>query len=148
MTKQFKSLVGEVTVAYQPKTRHKVNISNSEDAYQELRPLFNQISYKEQAYMLLLNRANNSLGWVKLSEGGINGTVMDIRIILQHALLAHASNIILAHNHPSGNLKPSQEDINVTKRINEASRLMEVELLDHLIITSEGYTSLADEGKL
>lgn len=148
MTKQFKSLIGEVSVAYEPVSRVKVKIVTSEDAHAELRPLFKQISYKEEAYMLLLNRANNTLGWVKLSEGGINGTIMDIRIILQHALLAHASNIILAHNHPSGNLKPSHEDMNVTKRIRESSRLMEVELLDHLIITSEGYTSLADEGRL
>ena len=96
--------------------------------------------------MLLLNRANNSLGWVKISEGGIAGTVMDIRIILQHALLAHASSIILAHNHPSGNLKPSEQDLRITKIIKEGSKLLDIQLVDHLIITESAFYSFADDG--
>ncbi|MEQ9403211.1 MAG: JAB domain-containing protein [Cyclobacteriaceae bacterium] len=148
MTQQFKSLVGEIKVSYEPGIRFKSCISKSQDAYEELRPLFNQISYKEQAFMLLLNRANNTLGWVKLSEGGINGTVMDIRIIVQHALLSHATSIILAHNHPSGNRQPSQQDLTITSQIKKGCRLLEINLLDHLIITSDGYTSLADEGRI
>lgn len=146
MTKQFKSLVGEIKVRYEQKTQLKACISNSKDALNQLKQLFDQVCYKEQAFMLLLNRANHTLGWVKISEGGINSTIMDIRIILQHALLAHASGIIIAHNHPSGNKQPSHQDISITKQIKEACKLFDITLLDHLVITNEGFTSLADEG--
>lgn len=97
--------------------------------------------------MLLLNRASNSLGWAKISEGGIAGTVMDVKIILQHVLLAHASSVILAHNHPSGNLMPSREDLATTKRIKQACELLEVSLIDHLILTDATYHILADAGE-
>ena len=144
----FKSLVGEIQVDYKFKSRPKVKIKTSEDAYKEIRSLFKRINYKEEVYMLLLNRAGNSLGWVKVSEGGIAGTVMDVKIILQHALLAHASSVILAHNHPSGNLTPSGKDLNTTNRIKKACELLEVSLIDHLIITDDSYYSMADEGCL
>ncbi|MEO9484706.1 MAG: JAB domain-containing protein [Ekhidna sp.] len=146
MTKQFKSLVGEIQVDYHVKEKPKAKIKNSEDAVNQLKPLFKRINYKEQAYMLLLNRANNTLGWVRLSEGGIFGTVMDIRIILQHALMAHATGIILAHNHPSGNLNPSQQDIQITRQIRKGTKLLEIGLLDHIIITSNSFYSMADNG--
>ncbi len=148
MTKQFKSLVGEIQVNYQVKEKPKVKIKNSEDALNQLKPLFKRINYNEQAYMLLLNRANNTLGWVRLSEGGIFGTVMDIRIILQHALMAHATGIILAHNHPSGNIQPSQTDLNITRKIKSCCQLMEIDLVDHIIVTDTSYYSMADNADL
>lgn len=96
--------------------------------------------------MLLVNRASRLLGYLKLSEGGITETIIDLKMVLQTALKCNAQAFIIAHSHPSGNLKPSAGDINLTKRLKEAARLLELNLLDHLIITAEGYDSFADEG--
>lgn len=99
--------------------------------------------------MLLLNRANHVLGWVKLSSGGTIGTVVDIRIIFALALKTNTSNIIVSHNHPSQNLIPSEDDKRITKAIIEAGKLFNIKLLDHVIVASNGtYFSFADEGIL
>jgi DNA repair protein RadC len=95
--------------------------------------------------VLLLNRANRVLGCLKLSKGGLTGTVVDLRILLK----AMASGIIIAHNHPSGNLKPSDADRELTSQIKQAGKLLDITLLDHLILGTEGdYVSFADEGWL
>ncbi len=100
-------------------------------------------------YLLLLNRANYVLGWVKLSSGGTIGTVVDTRIIFALALKTNASSIIVSHNHPSQNLTPSEEDRRITKAIIEAGKLFNIKLLDHFIVASKGtYFSFADEGIL
>ena len=106
------------------------------------------LEYFESSIVIYLNRANNSIGWQKISQGGLSGTVIDIRIVLGTALKCGASSIIISHNHPSGNLFPSDADDKLTKQIFEASKIMEIQLLDHLIITSEGYYSYADQGKI
>jgi len=95
---------------------------------------------------MLLNRANKVLGIAQISQGGISGTVTDVRIILQYALKANASGIILCHNHPSGNMEPSESDLKITSKLKEAAIIHDITLLDHLIITNEGYHSLADNG--
>lgn len=105
-----------------------------------------QIEYREESYLLLVNRASRLLGYLKLSEGGITETIIDLKMVLQTALKCNAQAFIIAHSHPSGNLKPSTGDINLTKRLKEAGKLLELNLLDHLIITAEGYYSFADEG--
>ena len=144
-----KDLVGEIAVRYKPKTVPATSITQSCEAVEFLRPLFeNIISYRERFYVLLLNRANKVLGWVHIGEGGISGVLVDIKIIFQHALLANASSMILAHNHPSGNLKPSKEDITITRKIQQAGKIMEITVLDHVIVTWEGYYSFADEGAM
>jgi len=145
---QESSLVGEIKVDYQLRTNPSVCIKSSEDAHQQLKNLFTRIDYKEEFYILMLNSANQVLGWSKISEGGTSGTVVDIKIVFQHALLAHASSIIVAHNHPSGNLKPSQADIQITRKLKEAGIVLEIPVLDHLIITRSGYHSLADSGQM
>lgn len=125
----------------------KTKITTSASAYTVLKDLFPRetIEHHEQFIILLLDRANQVLGWSKISEGGINGTVVDVRIIFQIALAAHASSIILAHNHPSGNCKPSEQDKAITRKINKAGELLEIAVLDHLILVSESeYYSFSD----
>jgi DNA repair protein RadC len=97
---------------------------------------------------MFLSRSNEVQGILKVSEGGIDACIVDCRKIFQGALLANSCSIILAHNHPSGNLKPSAKDIQITKEIKKAGELLRISVLDHIILTSEGYLSLADEGLL
>lgn len=122
-------------------------ITCSRDAYDILLPLFEDLKH-EEFWVLLLNRANKVVRKEKISTGGVAGTIVDNKIILKLALEALASGMVLAHNHPSGNLKPSQADINLTKQIKQAAQLLEVNLVDHLIVTDHGYYSFADEGML
>ena len=99
---------------------------------------------------LLLNRANKVLGISTISEGGLSGTVTDVRLIYQYAIKANASGIIIAHNHPSGNINPSESDQKITNKIKDAGNLLDIQLLDHIILTAEIeiYRSFADEGQL
>lgn len=108
----------------------------------------NKIEFVEQFKILLLNRNNRVLGIFEVSTGGISGTVADPKLIFVAALKANASSIILAHNHPSGNLNPSEQDMRLTKRVKEAGNMLELPVLDHVIVTPEGYYSFADEGVL
>lgn len=95
--------------------------------------------------VLYLNRANKVIGSYELSKGGITATIADIRIILSVALKTLATGLILAHNHPSGNLKPSEADVCLTNKIKEAAKLMDIQVLDHLILVEGGYFSFSDE---
>lgn len=142
--------VGEVELSYKSTTKNRNKILTSADAYQMLLPTFKEgtICYKEYFKVLFLNQANHVLGYTLISEGGITETSVDVRVILQAALLTNSVAIILAHNHPSGNLKPSQEDIKITQRIKDAAALMRITVLDHIILTIEGYYSFRDEGQL
>ena len=102
----------------------------------------------EEFFCIFLNRANKVIKIEQMSKGGISGTVTDVRIILKNAILNTASGIIVAHNHPSGNLNPSESDTKITHKIKEAGNLLDVQLLDHLIIANEDYYSFADNGLL
>lgn len=108
----------------------------------------NKIEFVEQFKILLLNTANKVLGVFEVSTGGIAGTVADPKLIFMAALRANASAIILSHNHPSGNLQPSQQDLTLTRKITEGGKILDIRVLDHLIITTEGYYSFSDEGVL
>ncbi len=101
---------------------------------------------KEEAFCLYLNKGQKVLGWHKLSSGGIHGTVIDLKLILGIALKAAASGIILCHNHPSGRLRPSSQDKELTTKLRDAARLMDIQLLDHIIIHPSGFLSFAEEG--
>ncbi len=141
--------LAEVQVSYKIKLKEIVRVSNSREAFSVLYPLFdvNTIGLKEEFFLLLLNYGCYVLGWFKLSSGGIAGTVVDPRIIFMLALKTNACKIILCHNHPSGNLKPSDSDIKLTRRIKDAGKLFEIELLDHMIVCPNGsYLSMADQG--
>ncbi len=102
----------------------------------------------EEFWIVLLNRSNLIIDMNRISQGGIAGTVTDVRIILKTALDRMATQLILCHNHPSGNLQPSKEDINFTKKILEAGKLLDIQLLDHIIVANTGYYSFADNGML
>ena len=142
--------VAEIQLTYKshvkPSLRPKINCSR--DAYNVLLENWDgsQIELLEQFKVMLLNRANKVLGLFEVSTGGVSGTVADPKIIFTAALKGGASGIIMAHNHPSGNLKASQSDIELTKKLKEAGKCLEIQLLDHVIVTIEGYFSFADEG--
>ncbi len=142
--------LAEIKVSYTNQNTQKKKVLHSKDIYEAIMPNWNSetIEYIEESKIILLNRANVILGVYELSKGGISGTVVDLRIILAVALKCNASNIVLIHNHPSGNLQPSEQDKAITKKLREASKLLDLLLLDHLIISKEGYYSFADNGIL
>ena len=144
--------ITEIQASYKSKVKpsERAKISSSKDAYQVLMNAYDQdkIEMREEFIIILMNRANKVLGWVQVSEGGVSGTVVDSKIIFGIALQMQASAIILSHNHPSGNLKPSEADYTTTKKLKKAGEIMDIPILDHLICTTEGYTSMADEGTL
>lgn len=123
----------------------KSKITCSRDAYELLSPRIEDLNV-EEFWVLLLNRANMVIRAVKLSEGGSTGTVIDAGPLFKLALLENAKGIILCHNHPSGNLKPSDADITITRNLKNAGNMLEIQVLDHLIITSSGYLSMGDQG--
>ncbi len=126
-------------------------IACSRQAFEHLASLYEvgQLAHIERFFILLLNRNNKVLGAHMVSMGGVGGTVVDPKIIFQAALLANASGIILCHNHPSGNLTPSQPDIDITKKVKEAGKFLDILVSDHLILSPEGkYFSFADEGMM
>ena len=142
--------VSEIKVAYSTSNTPKVKIKSGEDAYDVLLSSWNldTIELQEEFKILLLNRANEVLGIYPLSKGGITGTVVDQRLIFAVALKCNATGIIMCHNHPSGKLLPSEADITLTKSIGKCADLLEINLIDHLIITKNGYYSFSNEGKL
>ncbi|MDF2931918.1 MAG: hypothetical protein K0R36_1249 [Chryseobacterium sp.] len=125
----------------------KPQISSSNDAYQILKLHLADLR-TEEFWAIFLNQSNKVIHISRLTQGGINQSIVDIRIVFKTALDHFATGIIISHNHPSGNLKPSDEDIQITKKIKEAGNLMNVQLLDHLIITQKNYLSFADEDLL
>ncbi len=125
----------------------KVKITCSNDIYQLMKPEMLDLP-KEEFWIILLNRANRLIKKEQVSSGGISGTVADPKIIFKAALEQSASSIILVHNHPSGNLKPSNADLNLTKKMKHAGDLLEIPVLDHIIFGDEGYASFADDGIL
>jgi DNA repair protein RadC len=127
--------------------QEKPKIGSSADAFEQLRGDFMDLPH-EEFRLLLLNRANQVMKKIQLSSGGVAGTVADPKLIFKHALDQLASGIILAHNHPSGNLKPSEADIRLTRKLKEAGSLLDLPILDHLICADDRYYSFADEGLL
>jgi DNA repair protein RadC len=127
--------------------RERPRVSTSRDAYQAIAPLLADLHH-EEFWLLLLNKANEVFARERLSTGGTAGTVVDLKMVLKAALNARAAGIIAVHNHPSGNLQPSQADLDLTKKLRQAGDLLDLPLLDHLIVSERGYFSFADEGRL
>jgi DNA repair protein RadC len=144
--------LSEVELSYRSKVKpaDRPKITHSRETFDILKDLYepDKIEYIEQFLVLLLNRGNKVLGWVKISQGGITATVADDRLIFQAALLTNATSIIISHNHPSGNTTPSQADISLTHKIYAAGKILDIALLDHVIVTPDSYYSFADEGLL
>ena len=149
--KTLTSTVSEITVSYYPASTIKPIVTRSDDAHTIFRQFFpeNTIHLQERFVVMYLNRSNRVLGVYPVSLGGITGTVADIRLILSVALKVVATSIMLAHNHPSGSLKPSRPDIELTSKIKEAAKYLDITLMDHLILSPENeYLSFADEALL
>ena len=148
VNKMISDFLAEVQISYSTKVRaaDRLKITGSADAANAFREIWPQVEHIEFSYILLLNRQNRVLGYHQVSKGGITGTVIDVRVIFQVALKASATAIIIAHNHPSGNLDVSDADKKITRQIKEAGKVLDIPLLDHLVITLESYYSMADEG--
>lgn len=131
-----RKLAGEEEVA---------QIRSSKEVADIFQPLLSDLIH-EEFWILFLNRSNKVINRMKLSQGGISGTVTDVRIIMKRAIECLASGIIICHNHPSGNLNPSESDSKITQKIKDAGILMDIQLLDHLIISEKNYYSFADNG--
>jgi DNA repair protein RadC len=140
----------EVELVYRSKVKasDRPKISTSRDAYTVLMNSWNQdeIELRESFEIMMLTRDNRVLGISEVSKRGLTGVAIDIRIIFIASLKANAASLILAHNHPSGPLRASHADRNLTDRVKAAGTILDIEILDHLIVTSEGYLSFMDEG--
>lgn len=143
--------VTELKVSYKPQKTLGPVVRSSTDAYNELKAFFptGTLALQESFVAMYLNRANNVIGVFDMARGGITSTVVDLRLLISVALKTVATGIILCHNHPSGNLTPSQNDKSLTRKISEACKSFDLSVLDHIIITPDGrYFSFADEGEL
>lgn len=124
-------------------------VGSSKDGVNFIRRFYSDdIEIFESMFLLLLNRANKTIGYAKLSQGGITGTVCDVKIVAKYCIDSLASSAIVAHNHPSGNLKPSEADKKMTAQLKSALKLIDCNLLDHVILTSSDFYSFADNGEL
>lgn len=145
-------IVSEVELVYRSKTKpsNRPLINHSQASYDILMATwdFNKLEFIEQFKVLYLNRANKVLAIFEISTGGLTGTVADPRLIFVTALKLNATALILCHNHPSGNNKPSEADKALTEKIRQAGRFLDLQVTDHIILSSEGYFSFADEGLL
>lgn len=146
------SIVSEIELIYRTKVKasDRPQIKSSNDAYTLALSTWNPdtIELFEQFKVLFLNNASRVLGIYEISSGGITGTVVDVRLIFSAALKANATALIMIHNHPSGSLKASEADRQITRKVKEAGKLLDISLLDSIIITPESYYSFADDGVL
>lgn len=150
LSRQQLSIVAEVTLSYRPqiKPSQRPRVKCAADVYNILSRFWNadDLEMRETFFLILLNNNGRVMGITELSHGGFTGVVVDTRMVFAVALKACACTIVVAHNHPSGNLRPSSQDIRVTQRLKAAGEILELPLQDHLIVSTEGYLSLAEEG--
>jgi DNA repair protein RadC len=150
MTKEYNIPEIKISVSFDKKVKKSelYKITSSSSAYELFLKVFNSDTFhwSEEVIILCLNNYNKVVGFYKVSSGGMTGTIIDVRMIFTTALKSLATSIIIAHNHPSGNLTPSDADKRITQKIKQAGDIMDIKVLDHLIITDENYFSFADEG--
>ena len=146
----FQQQIAEIKISYSHKVKpsNQIKVVTSQTAYEQIVNIWPDIEYRESFAVLLLSRGMKILGLSWVSLGGVSGTVVDSKIISQAALKANANSIILIHNHPSGTLMPSDQDLRITKKIVSGAKLLDIDVPDHIIITSESYYSLADNGDM
>lgn len=142
--------VAEFKISYKTSHTSCFICQSSKDIFDFLEKIFpvDDREYNESFWIMFLNRRNKVIGYQMVSSGGVAGTVVDPKMIFQAALLSNAASIILSHNHPSGDTKPSDADIKLTKKLSEAGKLLEIIVLDHVIISKTQYYSFADEGMM
>ena len=142
-------MIKQYTLKTEKTDFEKVQISSSKNAADYIRQFYSDdIEIYESFFILLLNRANKTIGYAKISQGGITGTYVDKKIIAKYIIDSLASGVIIAHNHPSGNLHPSDADKKITQDRKQICSLIDSSLFDHVILTADGYYSFADEGIL
>jgi len=141
-------IIAEIELKYTPNKYSTVQILNAVDCVPIFRDVWNKdgLEYYEEFKIMYLNRANEILGIYHHSKGGLNAVFFDVRMIFQAALKANASSIIVVHNHPTGNLKPSNEDIAMAKKIKDAGNLLSITLLDSIILSKDGFVSMISDG--
>lgn len=144
----FMNQVAEIGIYYKSTPKVKPVIKSTDDAFKLLIDNWseNLIELQEEFNVILLNNSNEFLGIFPMSKGGITACVIDVRLIFACALKANATNIIVAHNHPSGKLIPSSNDIDITQKIKSAGKILDISLIDHIIISAKGYYSFMEEG--
>ena len=144
------NFINEIQLEFQKKLFSRNKVTTPGDAAEVSREIFistnSRIELKEYFFVIMLNRANEVLGFVKLGEGGISGALVDLRLAFATALKCLASGIILLHNHPSANLRPSEEDKALTKKFSEVGEIVDIKVIDHIILTANSYCSFADDG--
>lgn len=142
--------LNEISVQYRPTKIKAGSIVSSQEAYQFFRQLFSDdtIQLRESFYALYVNNAKKPLGYFLLGLGSTSAVVVDIKLLLSIAIKCNATGIVIAHNHPSGCLKPSKMDVSITTKAKEACKLFDITLLDHLILTDYSYFSFADNGMI
>ena len=125
----------------------KKTLKSSDESADFIRNFYgDDLEIYESMFILMLNKKNDTIGYAKISQGGICGTVVDVRLVAKYAVDSLATSVILAHNHPSGNTKPSEQDKAITSKIKNALELLDITLLDHIILTIDNYYSFADNG--
>lgn len=146
------TVIAEIEVSYKPLIRISLlpEINCSKDVYELFLQTWDKtkIEYVEHFKVMLMNRANRVLGICTLTTGGVTGCIADPRMVFGLALKTNACSLIIAHNHPSGNIKPSRADEELSYKMREAGKLLDIKVLDHIILTTEGYYSFADEGAM
>ncbi|MBL4862692.1 MAG: JAB domain-containing protein [Crocinitomicaceae bacterium] len=142
--------LNEIQIIYKRTNHDLPQVTCSKIAYETALKAYSEhnsnLDLKEYFYILLLNRKNVIVSFYKVSEGGVTGTIADTKLIFSTCIKCLCSSVILVHNHPSGNLQPSKEDIDLTNKLLKAGRILDIEVLDHLIITSDKYYSFSDDG--
>lgn len=147
--KIYKSQCPELRACLKRDQVYKAQIKSSQDAADFFRKLYDEsIDIYESFYVIYLNQSNNTIGWYRVSQGGISGTIADPRLIYKKALECLAISMILCHNHPSGSLKPSNADIQITEKLKKCGEFLDIKVLDHIILTESSFYSFADEGQL
>jgi DNA repair protein RadC len=143
--------ISEVQISYKPSREvfSDIIINRSTQASEIFQQIWSSdLEYKEEMNIILMNRANKILGYNRVSTGGTTGTVVDLKVLFQLILKTNTQAFVIAHNHPSGNLKPSVQDLKLTEKVKEISRLLDVSFLDHMILSEGSYYSMADEGDM
>jgi len=149
-----KWFLGEVSVGYKrtdlDDTLVKTQIRNSDSAATFFRGIFPEevMEHHEEMWVGYLNNANRPIGFMQLSKGNTNSTVVGIKALVQGAVMCNSSAVVMMHNHPSGNKTPSEADISLTKRVRQGLELFDIKLVDHIVLTMDSYTSMAEEGLL
>jgi DNA repair protein RadC len=138
----------EVQIKYRTGNVQRQKIEGAEDSYNVFRGIFDEdtIDYDESVFVVFTNRALYTIGYFKVSQGGLSGTVVDPKKIFSVALQSGATGLIIAHNHPSGNLKPSVQDKELTTKLQQGAKILDLTFYDHLIVTSDNYYSFNEEG--